>query len=62
MPKRPMTSYFLWMNENREKIKTEFPDLSLPDFSRKAGELWKTVSSEDKAKYDEKNKKLKVRL
>ncbi len=46
-PKRGMSAYFLWMNENREKIKKEHPGLSVTEFGKKAGELWKEL--EDKS-------------
>lgn len=42
-PKRNMTAYFLWMNENREKIKAQNPDLSVTEIGKKAGELWKAL-------------------
>ena len=43
-PKRPMSAYFLWMNENREQIKKDHPGLSIAEFGKKAGELWKGMS------------------
>ncbi|ESP04179.1 hypothetical protein LOTGIDRAFT_207546 [Lottia gigantea] len=49
-PKRPQSSYFLWLNEHREQIKEENPGISITDISRKAGEMWKKV--DDKTKWD----------
>lgn len=46
-PKRNMSAYFIWMNENRENINKEYPDLTLAEFGKKAGELWKAM--EDKS-------------
>ena len=46
-PKRNQSAYFIWMNSNRENIKKDFPDLSLAEFGKKAGELWKAM--EDKS-------------
>ena len=43
-PKRPMSAYFLWMNENREQIKKDHPGLTIAEFGKKAGELWKNLS------------------
>ena len=43
-PKRPMSAYFLWMNENREQIKKDHPGLSIAEFGKKAGELWKAMT------------------
>lgn len=43
MPKRPASAYFLWLNENRERIKKENPSFSIIDITKRAGELWKEV-------------------
>jgi len=32
------------MNENRLKIKEEFPGISVTELSKKAGEMWKGLS------------------
>ena len=49
-PKRPMSSYFLWMNENRSKFKAELPsDAGLGEVAKVAGEKWKTMTDDDKA-------------
>ena len=52
-PKKNQSAYFLWMNENREKIKKDYPGLSMTEMTIKAGELWrnlgdKTVSNKRK--------------
>ena len=47
-PKRPMSAYMLWLNANREKIKSDHPGISITDLSKKAGELWKAMSEEKK--------------
>ena len=39
-----MSAYFLWMNENREQIKKDHPGLSIAEFGKKAGELWKAMT------------------
>ena len=38
------------MNENREKIKKENPGLSVAEFGKKAGELWKGLG--DKSQWE----------
>ena len=69
-PKRAQSAYMLWLNDNREKIKTEhFTDddgnLTLEGrdkvtkVAKKAGELWKTLSDEDKSPYETQAKELK---
>ena len=45
-PKRYQSAYFIWMNENRENIKRDHPNLSIAEFGKKAGEIWKSL--EDK--------------
>ena len=69
-PKRAQSAYMLWLNDNREKIKTEhFTDgdgnLTLEGrdkvtkVAKKAGELWKTLSDEDRSPYETQAKELK---
>ncbi|XP_046917740.2 structure specific recognition protein [Dermatophagoides farinae] len=52
-PKRPLSAFFLWMNENRDRIKKDHPELSLTEVSKKAGDLWKEMTKDDKSKYEE---------
>ncbi|KAF7489018.1 FACT complex subunit SSRP1 [Sarcoptes scabiei] len=52
-PKRPQSAFFLWMNENREQIKKQLPGASLTEITKKAGDLWKDLSKEEKSKYEE---------
>ncbi|XP_030417691.1 FACT complex subunit SSRP1 isoform X1 [Gopherus evgoodei] len=53
-PKRPMSAYMLWLNASREKIKSDHPGISITDLSKKAGELWKSMSKEKKEEWDRK--------
>ena len=73
-PKRPTSSYMLWLNDNRQSIAEEhfpknddgmhcYPEghehagetlkgrAKVSEITRKAGELWKDVSDEDKQPY-----------
>ena len=43
-PKKPMTAYMLWLQENRPAIKKRYPGISVTEISKKAGELWKEVT------------------
>ncbi|XP_021364929.1 FACT complex subunit SSRP1-like isoform X2 [Mizuhopecten yessoensis] len=56
-PKRPMSGYMIWFNTNREKMKTDHPNISIIELSKKAGELWKEIT--DKTEWDEKHAKAK---
>ncbi|XP_053375271.1 FACT complex subunit SSRP1-like isoform X1 [Mercenaria mercenaria] len=58
-PKRPQTAYFLWFMSERENIKSENPGFSVVDISKKAGELWKGLSPEDKKPFDLKAREAK---
>lgn len=43
-PKKPLTAYMLWLQEMRPSLKKKYPSASLPDLSKRAGEIWKTVT------------------
>ncbi|CAH2321440.1 FACT complex subunit SSRP1 [Pelobates cultripes] len=58
-PKRPMSAYMLWLNASREKIKSENPGISITDLSKKAGEIWKTMTSDKKEEWDRKAEEAK---
>merc|ERR1711920_295766 len=54
-PKRPMSAYFLWTQENREAVmKKHNIEKAGPEFTRKAAEDWKTVSDAVKSQYEKK--------
>ena len=57
-PKRPLAAYMLWLNDKRAKIADEFfADLTgkerVTNTAKKAGELWKELSDDEKAPYNE---------
>lgn len=60
-PKRPMTAFMLYSNANRAKVKSENPGISFGELGKKMGELFKALSAEERAKYDELNAKDKER-
>lgn len=60
-PKRAMTSFMLFSQENRERIKKENPGISFGEIGKKLGEEFKKLSPEERAKYDQKNEKDKER-
>ena len=39
----------LWLQENREAIKRKHPGSSVAEVAKKAGEMWKTVTAEEKS-------------
>ncbi|CAG0923330.1 unnamed protein product [Notodromas monacha] len=58
-PKRPPTAYFLWLNENREKIKSKNPGISVTELTKKAGEMWREMGPSDKKEHEAKQEELK---
>jgi hypothetical protein len=43
-PKRPMTAYFLWMNEEgRALVKGKNPEASITEVAKKCGEEWREM-------------------
>lgn len=47
----------LWLNENRESIKKDNPNLKITEIAKKAGELWKDLK--DKPEWEKKAAKEK---
>lgn len=60
MPKRPATSYMLYCNENREKVKKDNPEMKLKDIISHIGEMWKGLSDKKKKKYEDEATKLRA--
>ncbi|XP_060515784.1 nucleolar transcription factor 1-B-like [Cylas formicarius] len=52
MPKRPLTSYFLYYIQKKDKIIREHPDMVMIDVNRIISEQYKKLPPEKKAKYD----------
>ena len=63
-PKRAASAYMLWLNENRSSIKDELltsnPDAKITDVTKRAGELWKELSEDEKAPFQEKSEELRA--
>jgi hypothetical protein len=59
-PKRPMTSFLYFLEEYRESKK---PDgLKGPEVSKRAGEVWRSMSDEKKKKYHDMQEKAKLKF
>jgi hypothetical protein len=52
-PKKPLCAYFLFCQDERPKVKAEFPDHSVTDIAKEMGCRWKKVDSRRKEKYKE---------
>jgi len=53
-PKRPLSAYFAWLGENREKVKAENAGISHKEVTAKLGEMWNSLDEEVKKTYKEK--------
>lgn len=43
----------LWLNDQREDIKEQFPGISVTDLTKKAGEMWQKLGDSGKSKWNE---------
>jgi len=59
LPKKPLTSYFVFASSKKEGIKAANPDFSILDVSKELGGMWKAMSTEEKAPYLAEAEKLK---
>jgi hypothetical protein len=53
-PKKPESSFMLFLASKREEIKASNPGISVSEVAKKGGELWKTISPEDKTVFEAK--------
>lgn len=53
------SAFFLFCADFRPKIKGENPGLSIGDTAKKLGEMWNSLSAEEKQPYEKKAAKLK---
>ena len=59
-PKKPfVTGYTLWSRENRPKVQQNYPEMDFPTVSKKLGEIWQTLSKQEKYQWKIKADKLK---
>lgn len=62
-PKRPLSSYILFSNDIRASINATTPDgkKSVTEASKQIGEKWKTITPEEKKKYEDKASELRAK-
>ena len=51
--KRPPTKYNIFVSENINKLKEEYPELSRQELMKKVGELWKAQKNTESEKQEE---------
>lgn len=47
-PKAPLTGYVRFMNDRREQLRAERPDVPFPEITRMLGNEWSKLPPEDK--------------
>lgn len=55
-PKRGMPAFMYFSNEMREKVKSENPVLKFTEIGKKLGEMWSSMSEEEKDPYNKRSK------
>jgi hypothetical protein len=57
--KKPMTSYFMWFTENRERI-SKMTGSKGSEVAKKGSEMWKGLAEKEKKPYEERAQKAKA--
>lgn len=51
-PKRGMSAYMLFAREKRPEVKRANPNATFGEIAKKLGEMWRSLSPEQKTKYE----------
>ncbi|PVV01445.1 hypothetical protein BB560_004135 [Smittium megazygosporum] len=51
-PKRPLSSYIMFCNDNRDKVRNQHPGISSQDISKILGEMWNSINEVEKKRYE----------
>lgn len=60
-PKRSLSAYMFFANENREDVRSDNPGITFGQIGKVLGERWKALSDEDRKPYGEKAEQDKKR-
>lgn len=52
-PKRPISAFFFFANDNRIKLKKEHPEYGIKEVAVANSKAWKELSAEDRKPYNE---------
>merc|ERR1712242_616510 len=52
-PKKPLSAYFLFSQEERLKVKAENPDYSITEVAKELGKRWATLNPDIKSVYEQ---------
>ncbi|KAF1813016.1 nucleosome binding protein [Eremomyces bilateralis CBS 781.70] len=55
-PKRGLSAYMFFANDNRDKVREDNPGIKFGDVGKALGEKWKELTDKDKAPYEAKAK------
>jgi len=58
--KKPLTSYFLWLNENRARITSLLGGKGGSEVTKKGSEMWKQLPEKEKGLYEARTTKAKA--
>ncbi|RAL15410.1 high-mobility group nucleosome-binding protein [Aspergillus homomorphus CBS 101889] len=53
-PKRGLSAYMFFANDNREKVREDNPGISFGQVGKMLGERWKALNDTDRRPYEEK--------
>lgn len=54
-PKRPLSAYFQWAGENRERVTKEINATSLSEVTKKLGQMWRDLPKDEKSEWERKS-------
>jgi len=60
-PKRGLSAYMFFAQENRDSVRNENPDITFGQIGKILGERWKNMNDKDKQQYEAKATKDKER-
>merc|ERR1711937_747713 len=52
-PKKPLSAYFMYSQEERLKVKAQFPDYSITEVAKELGRRWATINPAIKQSYEQ---------
>jgi len=50
-PKPPLSAYFLFGNAERDRVRQEHPEMSMPEIAKQLGKEWASLSQDEKQPY-----------
>lgn len=60
-PKRPLSAFFLFMQETRPVVKERMPDAPVQEISKELGSIWRNMSDDEKRPFLDKNEEGKAK-